>query len=112
MEAIKFVTVVRERVIEDDNQVYQELLENTLEAKDPIWGNILPIYKSLTKEQRLAFLQFLRLIQVNTLSHVFGILDGSTDLSDSDESFVLKTEQSEDVINGDLQDIFLEMEEI
>jgi hypothetical protein len=112
MEAIEFVTALRERIIERDHQAYQNLLDNTTEATDPLWKKILPLYKSMTNEQKVAFLQFLRLIQVNTLSHILGILDGSTALNENNEIFVLQTEQDEEIINGDLQDIFWEMEEI
>jgi len=112
MEATEFVTKLRERVIENDNKVYQKLLDTTVEAKDSIWQGVLPIYKGMSKNQQLAFLQFLRLIQVNTLSHILGILDGSTNLTENGESFVLKTDENDELINGDLQDIFLGMEEI
>lgn len=112
MEAIEFVSAIRERVIENDFQVYQNLLDNTTEAEDPTWKEVLPIYKSLTKEQQLAFLKLLRLVQANTLSHVLGIIDGSTYLNKKNENLVLKTKQNGNMINGDLQDMFLEMEEI
>jgi hypothetical protein len=112
MEIIEFVKRLKERVIDNDNKVYQKILDTTKVAKDPVWQEILPVYKNMTKEQQVAFIRFLRLIQVNTLSHVLGILDGSTYLSDGNENFVLKTEQNEDPINGDLQDIFLGMEEM
>jgi hypothetical protein len=72
---------------------------------------ILSLFKNLTKEQKASFLNFSRLIQVNTVSHIFGILDGSTYLDESRQSFILKTETGEDIINGDLQDLFLEIEE-
>jgi hypothetical protein len=112
MEAIEFVKKLKDRVIENDNKVYQNLLDTTIRAEDPIWNGILPIYKNLDKSQQLAFLQFSRMIQVNTLSHILGVLDGSTTLGDNVENFILKTEEKADQINGYLQDLFLEMEEI
>lgn len=111
METIEFVTKLKGQVIDGDNKIYQNLLNETNEATDPIWQNMLLIYKKMTKDQQLAFVQFLRLIQVNTLSHVLGILDGSTYLAESIEDFVLKTAGGDHQINGSLQDIFLEMEE-
>jgi|GEM_PF-6006797 len=47
---------------------------------------------------------------VNTLSSLLGILDGSTFLSSENENFIVKTEGSDTIINGDLQDIFLGLE--
>jgi len=112
MEAIEFVRKLKERVIENDNKVYQNLLETTIEAQDPIWQDVLPVYKNMTLAQRLTFLQFIRMIQVNTLSHVLGVLDGSTSLSENGVNFVLKTEEKDELINGDLQNVFLGMEEM
>ncbi len=112
MEAIEFVGKLKERVIENDNKVYHSLLETTIEAKDPIWQGVLLVYKNMTEAQRLTFLQFIRMIQVNTLSHILGILDGTTSFSENDVNFVLKTEEKDEKINGYLQDIFLEMEEV
>lgn len=112
MKSIELVTKLREQVIENDNRIYQNLLDTTTNAKDPIWQGILPIYKGLSNNQQVAFLQFLRMIQVNTLSHVLGILDGSSYITENGESFILKTEGKDEMINGYLQDIFLEMEEL
>jgi len=42
---------------------------------------------------------------------VVNTLDGSTFLSSENENFILKTEGSDTIINGDLQDIFLGLEE-
>ena len=61
----------------------------------------------MISEQRSAFLQILRLIQGNAISHVLGILDSLTYLSQSNEELLLKSEQDGVTINGDLQDIFL-----
>lgn len=111
MNAIEFVTKLRERVIEDDNKIYQNLLNATKEAKDPVWQGILPIYKNLSEEQQIAFFLFLRMIQVSTMSHILGILDGTTVLTKNIEKFILKITDEEETMSGNLQDIFFEMEE-
>lgn len=111
MEAIEFIEAIRQRVIENDYKVYHDLLDNSDNANDPVWKGILSLYKSMPKEQQEIFLNFLRLIQVNSVSHILGILDGSTFLNEKREEFFLTTESGGKVINGELQDIFLEMEE-
>ncbi len=111
MKAKEFVTAIRERVIENDHSIYRNLLNATVDSKDSIWKEILSLYSSLSTEQQESLLKFLRMIQVNTVSHLFGILDGSTFLDENRESFILKTELDERVINGDLLDLFLELEE-
>lgn len=101
-----------ERVIDNDKAVYRNSFNHTAESKDPTWREILPLYKSMNKAQQESLLNFIRMIQVNTVSHLLGILDGSTYLNENRESFVLTTEQDDELINGSLQDIFLELEEI
>lgn len=109
MKVLAFIKHLKEYVI--DNEIYRNLLDSTSIASDHVWQGILPIYKELNKELQDSFLQFLRLIQVNTLSNLLGILDGSTFLSSENEKFILRTEGSDTTINGDLQDIFLGLEE-
>jgi hypothetical protein len=111
MEPIEFVKAIKDRVIENDLKIYSDLLDSSDNPRDPIWKGVLPIYKALKPEQKKSFLQFLRLIQVNSVSHLFGILDGSTYLDEARESFILRTESSELAINGNLLDLFLETEE-
>lgn len=111
MKAIDFINRLREQVIEEDNKAYQNLFDVAIDAKDPIWKDILSIYKDMPKEQQLAFLHFIRMIQANTLSHILGVLDGTTPLTKTHESFILKTKGNEASINGNLQDLFLVMEE-
>lgn len=111
MEAIDFVKAIREIVVEDGLQSYRDLLDNTETASDITWKNILPIYNKLTAEEKESFLMFIRLVEVDTTSSLFGILDGSSYLSDDAENFQLNVESTGEQINGDLQDLFLEMEE-
>lgn len=111
MEAENFVLAIRNNVIESNYLAYKELLENTTEATDPIWKSFLPLYQGMNHEQRLAFLNFMRSVQVSTVSQIFGILDGSSSLSENQENLILTTDQDTNPINGYLQDIFLEMEE-
>lgn len=110
METLEFVSAIRERVINSAHTGYENLLDSSVDAEDPLWKEILPFYKSLTLDQRELFLNFIRLIQVNTVSHFLGILDGSTYLTENRVSFILETELERKLINGNLQDIFLELE--
>jgi hypothetical protein len=111
MKAVEFIEDLRKIVIEDSVLSSKTLLDSSVEAKDPYWKDILLIYNSITEEQKMSFINFLRLIKVNTLSHVLGILDGSSYLNEKREGFKLITEPDQEIINGHLQDIFLEMEE-
>lgn len=111
MEVEEFVKEIRERIIQNDNNIYEEILNTKGDVKDLIWKESISIYQSLSIDQKKYFLQLLRLIQVNTLSHIFGILDGSTYLTEDNDGFILVEKSTNNIINGDLQDVFLEMEE-
>lgn len=111
MDSKEFVTQVRQVAVEDNLRTHKQILETTKEAKDPTWKDVLPIYSKLSDPERKAFLRFLRLVEVNTVSIIFGILDGSTYLSEENIDFKLITNDNGEQINGDLQDMFLEMEE-
>ncbi|WP_164464876.1 hypothetical protein [Chryseobacterium indologenes] len=54
-------------------------------------------------------MKFLKIVEINTLSHVLGILDGSTFTDGIEEEFILSTENNGKKINEDLQSLFLEL---
>lgn len=101
----------RKIVIDEDLSDYKHLLETTKSSDDKYWKGILPIYQNLTPSQKEDFLLFIRLIQSNTLSHILGILDGSSTLSEEQVEFKLTTEPGGEILTGEMQNIFLEMEE-
>jgi len=69
----------------------------------------LPIYINFSREEKEVFLKFLKIVEINTLSHVLGILDGSTFTDGIEEEFILSTENNGKKINEDLQSLFLEL---
>lgn len=109
MEAKELIKVLNNEVIEGNLELYKNLLDTTTEAQDPVWKGILPMYINFSKEEKDVFLKFLRIVEINTLSHVLGILDGSTYANGIDEEFLLTSENNDEKINEDLQDLFLEL---
>ncbi|MBE4947488.1 transposase [Chryseobacterium culicis] len=109
MNAEEFVKILNRDVIKGNLELYQNLLENTNEATDPVWKGILPMYINFSREEKEVFLKFLKIVEINTLSHVLGILDGTTHADDIEEDFILITENKNEKINEDLQDLFLEL---
>lgn len=110
MEPVEFINALRQVVIAETGVHYETSLNDTRAATDPTWKNFKSIYASLNAAQQKAVLAFIRLVQVDTVSSMLGVLDGSSYLSDHDEQFTLTTSQGEE-LNGDLQEIFLEIEE-
>lgn len=109
MKSEELVKILNRDVIEGNLELYKNLLDTTNEATDPVWKGILPIYIDFSKEEKEVFIKFLRVIEINTLSHVLGILDGSTFVEEIKNDFILTTENSDEKINEDLQDLFLEL---
>jgi hypothetical protein len=105
------VKILDRDVIKGNLELYKNLLDTTNEATDPVWKGILPMYINFSKEEKEVFLKFLRVVEINTLSHVLGILDGVNYAEGIDEDFILTTESSPERINENLQDLFLELQE-
>lgn len=111
MEPEELVKILNREVIEGNLELYKNLLDTTNEAKDPVWKGILPIYINFSREEKAIFLQFLKIVEINTLSHMLGILDGSTYAEGIEEDFTLTTETNNTKVNENLQDLFLELVE-
>jgi len=109
MKAEEFVKILNRDVIKGNLELYQNLLENTNEATDPVWKGILPMYINFSREEKEIFLNFLKIVEINTLSHVLGILDGTTYADGIEQDFILTVENDDKKINEDLQDLFLEL---
>ena len=107
MKPEQLVEILNRDVIEGNLDLYRNLLETTNQATDPVWKGILPMYINLTKSEREIFLWFLKIVEINTLSHVLGILDGTTYVDGIDEDLILTTNNDNKKINVYLQDLFL-----
>ena len=53
----------------------------------------------------------MRQVTVDTVANLFAILDGVSSLEGPPEDFVLASKSDNKILNGDLQDLFLEAEE-
>ena len=103
----EFVSRIYKTVIEDGENIYKELYENTEVTKRTVdyWKKALELYRSFDDDQKNVFMDIIRHTMIDTVSGVFGILDGSSTLSGGNLEFEIK-------INGistenELQDTFL-----
>ncbi|RNA61956.1 hypothetical protein D1631_08420 [Chryseobacterium nematophagum] len=78
MKPKQLVKILNRDVIDDNLSLYQNLLETTPQATDPVLKGILPMYIDFSKDEKETFVKFLKIVKINTLSHVLGILDGTT----------------------------------
>ena len=60
---------------------------------------------------RAVLFEIMRQVTVDTVSNLFGILDGASALEGPREDFVLTSQPDNRKLNGNLQDLFLEAEE-
>lgn len=111
MQAAEFVESLKVKIVDKSIDEYKQMFDKSGSATDPVWKAMLVMYNSFSDEEKKAFLTFIRLVKANTLSALFGVLDGSSFLSDHKETFVLTSESDGETLNGSLQDIFWEMEE-
>lgn len=113
MKSIEFIEGLRSEVIESNLQAYQNLFTNTkLEnTKDKYWMNALKLFNSLSSDQKKVFFAIIRQVEVDTVSNILAVLDGITPLANNQTGdFKLPFDNSNTSINGNLQDIFLELE--
>ncbi len=104
----KFIKELYKDIITEGIDHYRDSLENN-NSKDAIvrcWISALELYEQLSSEQRGKMLDFAEIVMIDTISCVFGILDGISTLGDGKWEFDVK-------INGvdtedELQDTFLE----
>ncbi|WP_394832929.1 helicase RepA family protein [Pendulispora rubella] len=89
---------------------YAENLNMPLErVRDPIYRPIVTAFQQMNAEQQAAMHAFARLVLVDTISSLFGILDGSSRMRDFGEEFSVMYEGEK--LNGNLQDDFLAKEQ-
>lgn len=103
----RFVESVYRTIVEEGKSTYKSLYEDTKISEKTIeyWKNAVTLYRSLNAEQQTIFMNILEQTMIDTVSGVFGVLDGSGTLSGGEFECDVK-------INGasteeGLQDAFL-----
>lgn len=106
-----FVKSIYKTLVEDGKDIYKDLYENTKVSEKTVdyWKNALELYHSFDDKQKDVFMNIVKQTMIDTISSVFGVLDGSSTLSGGDFEFEVR-------INGistedELQDTFLELVE-
>ncbi len=105
----QFIKSIYKEMVEGNCALYKDLYQNTNidECTIEYWKKALELYNSLNNTQKETFFQIIRQIIIDTISNIFGILDGSSALPDEDFEFdiCINGESSE----NELQDIFLDI---
>jgi hypothetical protein len=111
MNARDFVERIREEVIEQNSMHYISMLGMPAsKVRDPRMRSIVVAFERMDAEQKEAVRALVRQVLLDTVSNLFGILDGSSLLKGFRKQFVLMYETSPEKMNGDLQEILLSIE--
>lgn len=114
MKPEDFVKNTRTSIIDLNVELYKETFDHCLteQVTDPYWKDALALFEKLDHSEREVFFNVIRQVSVDTTSSIFAVLDGISEFEGQEKEFVLSTEGGEERLNGSLQDLFLELEEI
>ncbi|MEH7610010.1 transposase [Gottfriedia acidiceleris] len=113
MNNVDLVKSLYQTVVKEGLSEYEDLFVNTetKDATDPYWKDALNFFVELTDDNKKMLFKIIEQVQVDTVSHVLGVLDGVVSISDEDFEIEMKINGEEESLNGDLQDSFLEFVE-
>lgn len=103
-----FVQQIRSAVVEEAINNYATLLDTVTptEVRDKYWKDVLAARDTLGPEGRPSLINVMRLIAIDTVSHILGILDGTSPIGGKLVRFKVLDESGHDLA-GNLQDYFL-----
>ena len=109
----EFIKRIYKTIVEEGEKYYLNIYENTQITKRTvnIWKNALELYRTFTDNEKKVFIEILKLTMIETISSVFGILDGSSTLSGLGEILEFDVRINGMSTENELQDIFLEFVE-
>ena len=106
MKADVFTAQIKKAIIEENTGIYRDLFDNTKSAIDPYWVRALELYNALDENQRNVFIEVVRQTAIDSVSNVFAVVDGVTQLDGQDGD--IRFSCGDDELTGELQDRFLE----
>lgn len=102
-----FIKSLYETIVKD-KELYRNQLDSSDidKVKDEYLKQVLEIYNNVSEEKKDALIDFIELVMIDTISHILGIIDGSSTLIGCDAEPKLYL----DNVNTDneLQDLFLQ----
>ncbi len=102
-----FVKSLYETIV-SDKELYRNQLDssNINKIKEEYLKQVLDIYINASEEKKNALIDFIKLVMIDTISNVLGIIDGSSTLNGCDAEIKLYLNDAD--TEGELQDLFLE----
>jgi len=109
MTSEQFVSCIRKELLEMNLSMYMAEMDGSGGVH---WPRLKAFYTRLDDISRQDLSFAIRQVMVDTISNLLGILDGSSLLNEYRDEFHLRYDGDSKDLNGQLQDLFLEAEEI
>lgn len=107
----ELVTAIYNSILVENIEIYKSLFGTTkigLKTTE-YWKSLLGLYEKLSDDDKQVLLRIIEQTVIDTISNMLGAIDGSSTLAELELETGLTVENQN--IQGDLQDIFLEMVE-
>lgn len=113
MKDENFINKLYETIVIENMKIYKELFNNTNinDVTDMDWKETIQFFNELSETHRDILSNLLKQVIVDSVSSVLAILDGVTFLEGQKDDLELKFVNSNEKLNGYLQDLFLELHE-
>ncbi|WP_299899346.1 hypothetical protein [uncultured Aquimarina sp.] len=107
----EFVQSIVDLVVKENLEIYKNLFNTTNKdsTRDLYWKEVLTFYQGLDESKRQVLFKIIKQIQIDTISNIFGILDGNSMLEGQLDDFDL--EYNGQRLNDDLQSMLIEITE-
>ncbi|MCT4777440.1 MULTISPECIES: transposase [Exiguobacterium] len=102
----QFVKDVYATVVQDALSGYKDMYVEEVSLSDTdLYSHAIHMYQQMNPEQQKLMMHIIEVVMVDTVSHVFGLIDGSSGLIDSDIEATLLLDDVD--TEGELQDSFI-----
>lgn len=102
----QFVKAVYATVVQDALSDYKNMYEEEVSISDTeLYSQAIHMYQQMDPEQQKLMMHIIEVVMVDTVSHIFGVIDGSSPLNDSDMEATLLLDNVDS--EGELQDSFI-----
>ena len=111
MNTENFVRQIRQSVIEENTQSYRQIFEDTeATVTSEYWIRANTLFHSLNHEQQDVLIEIMRQVSIDTISTIFGIIDGVCWFDEQNHCFQFICDKND--MAGELQDSFLKQYEV
>ncbi len=107
----ELITAIYNSILIENFKIYKDLLEKTKigSKTTKYWIETLNFYERMSETDKSVLLKIIEQTMIDTISNMLGIIDGSSTAYNFDKEIKLTIDGHD--VDGDLQDLFLELVE-